>query len=236
MPAAILLAAGRGARMRPLTDAVPKPLLEVGGKPLIAWQLERLAAAGFDDVVVNHSHLGEQIERSLGDGGRHGVRLRYSREPVALETAGGVAQALALLPDRPLLVASADIYTTFDYATLRARIDEIARDPARTAAHFVLVDNPSWHAGGDMALERGRVSREGARLTYGNISVFHPALFRDVAPGTRLALFPWAYRFVDAGRVSGERFAGEWENVGTPEQLHALDQRLAAGRRPGAKG
>ena len=227
MPSAILLAAGRGERMRPLTDSCPKPLLRVGGKALIEWQLERLAAAGFDDIVVNHSHFGALIEQALGDGRRFGVRLRYSREAEALETAGGVAQALPLLGREPVLVVSADIHTDFDYSSLVARIAGIARNPATTVAHFVLVDNPSWHPGGDMGLKAGRVSRDAALLTYGNISVFHPEIFRALAPGTHLRLFPWAYQFVDAGRVSGEHFRGGWDNVGTPAQLEALDRSLS---------
>lgn len=227
MPSAILLAAGRGERMRPLTDSLPKPLLAVGGKALIEWQLERLAAAGFDDIVVNHSHFGALIERALGDGKRYGVRLRYSPEASALETAGGVAQALSLLGPEPVLVVSADIHTEFDYASLAPRIAEISADPAATAAHFVLVDNPPWHPGGDMGLAGGRVTRDAERLTYGNISVFDPAIYRDIAPGTWLRIFPWAYRFVDAGRVTGEHFRGAWDNVGTPEQLEALDRRLS---------
>jgi MurNAc alpha-1-phosphate uridylyltransferase len=228
MHRAVILAAGRGERMRPLTDATPKPLLKVGGKPIIAWQIERLAAGGFRDIVVNHSHLGAMIEEALGDGSRHGVRIQYSHEPAALETAGGIAQALHLLGPEPFAVVSGDIYTEFDYGSLRARIDEIAAAPARTAAHFVLVDNPAFHSkGDDMGVAQGRVSRAAPRLTYGNIAVFHPALFADVAPGTWLKLFPWAYRFVDEGRVSGERFAGAWENIGTPQQLEALDRRLS---------
>lgn len=226
MPSAILLAAGRGERMRPLTDALPKPLLRVGGKALIEWQLERLAAAGFDDIVVNHSHFGAAIEKALGDGRRFGVRLRYSPEDAALETAGGVAQALPLLGPEPVLVVSADIHTGFDYASLAPRIAEIGRDPERTVAHFVLVDNPSWHPGGDMGLAGGRVTRAAEPLTYGNISVFHPGIFHAIAPGTRLRIFPWAYEFVDSGRVSGEHFRGAWDNVGTPAQLEALDRRL----------
>ena len=227
MASAIILAAGRGERMRPLTDRLPKPLLPAGGKPLIEWQVERLAAAGFDDIVVNHSHLGAMVESALGDGARFGVRLRYSHEPVALETAGGVAQALALLDDEPFLVVSGDIHTSFDYATLLPRIEAIGADPSRTAAHFVLVDNPSWHAGGDMGLAHGRIVRREPYLTYANIAVFHPALFGEVTPGTWLRLFPWAYRFVDEGRVGGEHFRGEWDNLGTPAQLEALDRRLS---------
>lgn len=227
MPSAILLAAGRGERMRPLTDSLPKPLLAVGGKALIEWQVERLAAAGFDDIVVNHSHFGALIERALGDGKRYGVRLRYSPEATALETAGGVAQALSLLGPEPVLVASADIHTDFDYGSLAPRIDEIARNRAATVAHFVLVDNPPWHPQGDMGLAGGRVTRHAERLTYGNISVFDPGIYRDIPPGTWLRIFPWAYQFVDSGRVSGEHFRGAWDNVGTPAQLEALDRRLS---------
>lgn len=227
MANAIILAAGRGERMRPLTDRLPKPLLPVGGKPLIEWQVERLVAAGFDDIVVNHSHLGALVESALGDGTRFGVRLRYSAEPVALETAGGVAQALPLLDDAPFALVSGDIHTAFDYATLLPRLAAVRADPARLAAHFVLVDNPPWHARGDMGLLGGRIVRREPFLTYANIAVFHPALFGDVRPGTHLRLFPWAYRFVAEGRVSGEHFRGEWDNVGTPAQLEALDRRLS---------
>jgi MurNAc alpha-1-phosphate uridylyltransferase len=227
MASAIILAAGRGERMRPLTDARPKPLLAVGGRALIEWQVERLVAGGFTDLVVNHSHLGQQIEEALGAGERFGARIRYSHEPQALETAGGVAQALALLGDAPFAVVSGDIYTAFDYASLAPRIASIARDPAAHAAHFVLVDNPSFHPGGDMGLARGRITRAGPRLTYANIAVYHPALFAAIAPGTALRLFPWAYAFVDAGRVSGEHYRGVWDNLGTPEQLAALDRSLS---------
>ena len=227
MPRALILAAGRGERMRPLTDATPKPLLAVGGRPLIEWQVARLVAGGFGDIVVNHSHLGAMIEQALGEGERLGARIRYSHEPRALETAGGIAQALAMLGDEPFVVVSGDIHTAFDYASLVPRVRAIAADPARHVAHFVLVDNPPWHARGDMGLASGRVTRAGPLLTYGNIAVFHPQPFREVAPGAWLKLFPWAYRFVDEGRVSGERFAGAWDNVGTPEQLAALDRRLS---------
>jgi MurNAc alpha-1-phosphate uridylyltransferase len=223
----LILAAGRGERMRPLTDTTPKPLLAVGGRPLIEWQVERLVAGGFDEIVVNHSHLGAMIEHALGDGARLGARIRYSHEPRALETAGGIAQALPLLGGDPFVVVSGDIHTDFDYGSLQARVRAIASDPARDAAHFVLVDNPPWHAAGDMGLHQGRITRAPPRLTYANIAVFHPALFRDIAPGTWLKLFPWAYALVDAGRVGGERFAGAWDNVGTPQQLAELDRRLS---------
>lgn len=224
---AIILAAGRGERLRPLTDDTPKPLLRVGGRPLIEWQLERLAAGGFGHIVVNHSHLGPRIESALGDGRRFGVRIRYSPEPRALETAGGIAKALPLLGPGPFAVVSGDIHTDYDYSALEDVVAAIGRDPAARAAHFVLVDNPPWHAGGDMALEGARVARTGQpRLTYGNIAVFHPALFADIVPGTWLKLFPWAYRYVDEGRVTGEHFHGAWDNVGTQAQLEDLDRRL----------
>ena len=227
MPRALILAAGRGERMRPLTDHVPKPLLRVAGRSLIEWQVERLIAGGFRELVVNHSHLGEMIESALGDGARLGASIRYSHEPRALETAGAVVQALPLLGDQPFAVVSADIHTEFDYATLLPGVAEIAGDPARHAAHFVLVDNPDFHPRGDMGLARGRVVREGPLLTYANISIFHPAPFRDLPGGTPLKLFPWAYGLVEAGRVTGERYTGSWDNIGTPDQLAALDRRLS---------
>ena len=227
MARALILAAGRGERMRPLTDHTPKPLLKAGGRALIEWQVERLAVAGFTDLVVNHSHLGARIEEVLGDGRRLGARIAYSHEATALETAGGVVQALPLLGPEPFLVVSGDIHTSFDYGTLLPRIEAILRHPERRAAHFVLVDNPPWHAAGDMGLANGMVTRDPPRLTYANIAVFHPMLFVDIAPGTWLKLFPWAYRFVDAGRVSGEHFRGDWDNVGTPAQLAGLDRRIS---------
>jgi len=203
---------------------VPKPLLPAGGRSLIEWQVAKLAAGGFDDIVVNHAHLGQQIEDALGDGARFGCRIRYSPESPALETAGGIAQALPLLGIEPFAVVSADIHTDFPYASLRARAGELAR--GNTVAHFVLVDNPPWHPAGDMGLRDGRVTRDKPWLTYGNIALFHPAIFREIASGTWLKLFPWMYRFVEAGQVTGEHFRGAWDNVGTAEQLQALDRRL----------
>lgn len=224
----MILAAGRGERLRPLTDETPKPLLPVGGKPLIEWQIERLAAAGFGNLVVNHSHLGSMIEETLGDGRRFGVRIRYSPENPALETAGAIVKALPMLGRGPFAVVSGDIHTDFDYARLEGPLAAIAEDPAACVAHFVLVDNQPYHPAGDMGLANGRITRRGPHLTYGNISVFHPSLFRDIVPGTWLKLFPWAYRFVEEGRVAGEHFQGAWDNIGTPDQLAALDRRLSA--------
>jgi MurNAc alpha-1-phosphate uridylyltransferase len=228
MPRAIILAAGRGERLRPLTDRTPKPLLPVGGRPLIEWQIERLAKAGFRDLVINHAHLGRQIEESLGNGQRWGVRIRYSAEAPALETAGGIVQAMPLLDAQPFVVVSGDIHTEFDFTSLGARIADIARHPDAHVAHLVLVDNPPWHAKGDMGLENGRITRTGERLTYGNIAVFHPRIFLGLGRGTWLKLFPWLYQFVDAGLVSGEHYRGPWDNVGTADQLAALDRRLSA--------
>ena len=225
---AMILAAGRGQRMRPLTDATPKPLLAVGGKPLIVWQIERLAAGGWRDLVINTGWLGAQIPAALGDGSAWGVRLRYSPEPSeAYETGGGIATALPLLGAAPFVAVSADIYTTFDYARLHSVARSIADDPQRTVAHLVLTPNPEHNRAGDMALDaEGRIRREGDRLNYGNIGVFHPALFADRPREQAWKLFPWLYGAADAGRVSGEVFSGPWHNVGTPEQLAELDAQL----------
>jgi MurNAc alpha-1-phosphate uridylyltransferase len=228
MASAIILAAGRGERLRPLTDRIPKPLVVAGGRPLIEWQIEKLVRAGFADLVVNHSHLGAMIEAALGDGARFGARIRYSPELPALEVGGGIAKALTLMGDAPFVVVSGDIHTDFDYSALHARVESIACDPGTNAAHWVLVDNPAWHArGDDMGVRDGRIVRDGPRLTYANIGVFHPSLFREVAPGTWLKLFPWAYRYADEGRVTGEHYQGPWDNVGTAEQLAALDRRIS---------
>jgi len=225
---AMILAAGRGQRMHPLTDTCPKPLLPVGGKPLIVWQIERLAAGGWRDIVINTGWLGEQIPAALGDGGRFGVCLRYSAEPAdAYETGGGIATALPLLGEAPFVVVSGDLYTAFDYARLQAVAQRIAADPQRIAAHLVLTPNPEHNPSGDMALDaQGRIRREGERLNYGNIGVFHPALFAGQPRAQAWKLFPWLYGAVDAGRVSGEVFSGPWHNVGTPEQLAALDAQM----------
>ena len=212
--------------MRPLTDHTPKPLLLAGGRTLIDWQMASLVRAGFTDIVINHAHLGSSIVDAIGDGSRFGAQVRYSPESPALETGGGIVQALPLLPREPFAVVSADINTEYDYAMLHPRIEHIRADPRRCAAHFVLVANPPYHPQGDMGLAEGLVTRAGPKLTYGNISVFHPAMFAGVAPGTAFRLFPWAYSFVEEGRVSGELFTGYWDNVGTPAQLAALDRRL----------
>jgi MurNAc alpha-1-phosphate uridylyltransferase len=223
----MIFAAGRGERMRPLTDTCPKPLLEAGGKPLIVWQIERLAAAGVETIVINHAWLGAQIEAALGDGSRWGVRLRFSAEADALETAGGIAQALALIEARgaPEVFAavSGDVFCDFDYGSLGAHASRLAAS-ARPGMHLVMVPNPSFHPDGDFALEAGVLSLEGApRFTFGNIGLYDTRMFRDLPPGTRRALTPYYRETIAAGRASGELYEGRWENVGTPAQLHALD-------------
>jgi MurNAc alpha-1-phosphate uridylyltransferase len=211
--------------MRPLTDATPKALLPAGGKPVVAWLLERLAAAGFEELVLNHAQLGWMIEAALGDGAHFGVRIRYSREPEALETAGGIANAMPLLGEAPFLAVNADLHTEFPFARLRTVLNDDA------LAHLVLVDNPSHHPGGDFALSDGRVANAGApMLTFSGIGVYRPALFAAVARGTRAPLAPLLREAAARGRVTGELFRGRWLDIGTPERLAALDAELKAGR------
>ncbi len=228
----MILAAGRGERLRPLTDKVPKPLVAVGGKALIVWQIEALVAAGVNRIVINHAWLGDQLEQAVGDGTHWGIRIAWSRESIALETAGGIATALSLIesgaPDEPFIVVSADIHSDYDYTRLAPIVASIrTRFPAH-AAHLVLIDNPPWHPRGDMALIHGFVVRDGVEplLTFANIAVFHPRCFDDLVPNRVLKLFPWAYELADAHRMTGTIHEGAWNNVGTPEQLAALDRRL----------
>ncbi|UCV07518.1 N-acetylmuramate alpha-1-phosphate uridylyltransferase MurU [Dechloromonas denitrificans] len=218
---AFILAAGRGERMRPLTDHTPKPLLQAGGKPLIVWHLERLAAAGFREIVINHAHLGEQIEAALGDGSVWGLSIRYSPEPPgALETAGGIANALPLLGDAPFLVVNGDIYCDWDFTRSSQLIDR--------PAHLVMVANPAHHSGGDFALDGERVvfAQGEQTLTYAGIAVFSPAFFADVPRGTVMKLRPLLDAAIAAGTLSGERHAGRWVDVGTPQRLAELDKEL----------
>jgi len=223
---AMIFAAGRGERMRPLTDTCPKPLLEAGGKPLIVWQIERLAAAGIETIVINHAWLGEKFEASLGDGSRWGVELRYSPETEALETAGGIAQALPLLGSGVFIAVSGDVFCDFDYTALRDRATALARNEL-PGMHLVMVPNPPFHPRGDFALIDGTLALDGEpRYTFGNIGLYDTRMFRDLAPGTRRALTPYYRETIAEGRATGELYAGRWENVGTPAQLQALDQEL----------
>jgi N-acetyl-alpha-D-muramate 1-phosphate uridylyltransferase len=224
---AMILAAGRGERMRPLSDATPKPLLEAGGKPLIVWQIEALARAGFRDIVVNVSHLADRVVAALGDGAAFGVTLRWSIEPEPLEVAGGIATALPLLPRGPALIVSGDVVTALDYASFRPRAMAMARDSSAARAHLVLVPNPPYHPGGDFALAGGLLSLERQpRLTYASIGLYDTDLFRELPRRTKLKLLPYLQRWIADGRVSGETFAGAWANVGTPNDLALLDATL----------
>jgi MurNAc alpha-1-phosphate uridylyltransferase len=225
---AMILAAGRGERMRPLSDAMPKPLLPVGGKPLIAWQIEALARAGFHDIVVNVAHRADQMLAALGDGAAFGVRIAWSREPEPLETAGGIATASPLLAPGPALIVSGDIWTRFDYATLVPCMTALAADASRRV-HLVMVPNPPYHARGDFALAGARLHLEGsARLTFGNIGVYDTALFRELPRGVKLKMLPLYQDWIRRDLVTGERYDGPWANVGTPADLAALDATLGS--------
>ncbi len=226
----MILAAGRGERMRPLTDHTPKPLLPVAGKPLIVWPLERLAKAGLRDVVVNHAHLGQQIEAALGDGARWGLSIRYSPEPEgALESAGGIANALPLLgSDAPFLVINGDIHCDWDVA-------RAARVLApKQLAHLVLVPNPQHHPQGDFCLNGTQVGADitaaaasgGQPCTFSGIGVYRPQLFAGIPRGTRAKLAPLLRAAMAAGQVSGELHPGRWTDVGTPQRLAELDAEL----------
>ena len=222
---AFILAAGRGERMRPLTDHTPKPLLPVGGKPLVAWHLERLAAAGFTEVVINHAHLGEKIEAALGNGSQWGLRIRYSPEPPgALETAGGIANALPLLGDEAFLVVNGDVYCDIDFG----RFSGLTAAGNQPVAHLVMVANPAHHAGGDFSLDGQRITfvRGEETLTYAGIAVFSPSFFADVPRGSVMKLYPLLAAAITAGSLTGERYSGRWVDVGTPQRLAELDAEL----------
>jgi MurNAc alpha-1-phosphate uridylyltransferase len=226
---AMILAAGRGERMRPLTDHLPKALLEAGGRSLITYVIECLARSGYTELVVNVSHFAGLIERALGDGSRYGVRIVYSREAQPLETGGGITYALPLLGDAPFLVINSDIYCDYDFARLTAPATTLA--PGRGLAHLVLVDNPPHHPGGDFALAAGRVSGEGpSRLTFSGIGVYSPALFAAVTPGARCQLAALLAPAMARGLVSGEHHRGLWMDIGTPQRLEALERALTAPR------
>lgn len=226
---AMILAAGLGERMRPLTDHTPKPLLEAGGKPLIVWQIERLRAAGFTDLVINHAHLGRKIEDFLGDGARLGVAIAWSREPEPLETAGGIATARNLLGDAPFLVTNGDVYAEFDYGRLLPVLADMATNPDHLA-HLVLVDNPPHHPQGDFTLEGDRVmqppTHAAGRLTFSGIGCYRPELFAGIPVGSKAKLAPLLHAAMARGQVGGEHFTGRWEDVGTPRRLADLDKEL----------
>jgi len=218
---AMILAAGLGTRMRPLTEHAPKPLLAVGGKPLIVWHLERLKARGFTEVVVNIAWLGGMIPEALGDGAQFGLSICYSdeRDEVALETGGGLLKALPLLGDEPFLVVNGDIWCDYDF---------LPYSPLQEGdlAHLVLVDNPTHNPKGDFSLMAKKVQETGAsKLTYSGISYLHPKLFDGLEYGTQ-PLAPILRVAMQQGKVSGEHHHGEWQDIGTPERLAQLDQAL----------
>jgi len=217
---AIILAAGRGERMRPLTDTIPKPLLTVAGKPLIVYHLMALARAGIREVVINLSWLGGQIATALGDGSQYGVRIQYSDEgAVALETAGGIFHALPLLGASPFLVVNGDIWTDIDFSGLELEPDADAR--------LVLVPNPPQHPRGDFGLAGGFiVERESDRFTYAGVGVYRPEFFAGCTPG-KFPLLPLLKRAIAARRLRGQLHGGEWSDVGTPERLAVLQSRAA---------
>ncbi len=241
---AMILAAGRGERMRPLTDYMPKPLLKVGGKPLIVWHLENLAKAGFKDIVINHAHLGAQIESALGNGTAWGLSIQYSAEKVALETAGGIANALDLLTNHgknsaPFLVVNGDTFTEIDFknividmhalqGALDITIDHAASGGIENArAHLVLVDNPIQHPNGDFAIDAGMLRNSGKHmLTFSGVGVYHPHFFAEVVKGQPAKLAPLLRQAIDNNAATAQYYQGVWHDIGTPERLKSLDESL----------
>jgi MurNAc alpha-1-phosphate uridylyltransferase len=214
----MILAAGRGKRLRPLTDRTPKPLLPVAGKPLVEYHIEALAAAGIQELVINHAHLGTRVEQALGDGSRWGVRIEYSPETEALGTGGGICNALPLLGSQPFIVVNGDVWTDYDFGCLRLADDKLA--------HLVLVANPPHHPTGDFALVDGRVLDQGeVRWTFSGVGIYTPELFRGREPEA-FPLAPLLRETMAEGRVSGELFKGQWIDVGTPERLGELEGML----------
>jgi N-acetyl-alpha-D-muramate 1-phosphate uridylyltransferase len=221
---AMILAAGRGERMRPLTDTCPKPLLEVGGKPLIVHHLEKLHDIGVREVVINYAWLGEQIEHTLGSGEQFGVSIRYSSEsPEALETAGGIVKALPLLGAGKFLLINGDVYSDFNFADMNI--------PENSDAHVVLVDNPEHNPEGDFALNTasGKISGDhdshAPRLTYSGIGVYDTCMFAHVAPGKR-PLYPLLQAAIQRGAMSGQYYSGQWSDVGTVARLQDINEKL----------
>jgi MurNAc alpha-1-phosphate uridylyltransferase len=232
---AMILAAGRGERMRPLTDTCPKPLLPVRGRPLIVWQILNLVRAGITDIVINHAHLGRMIEDALGDGAQFGAQIRYSPEAEALETAGGIAQARHLLGEEPFLALSGDIYCPhFDFEQVLDTLKDVDMwgNPwppgQRDMAWLYLVKNPPHHPQGDFALHNFSLANQGDSLwTFANIGVYRPEMFDGIAPGTHAKLGPLLHEYADRGLLGGEVYRGQWINVGTVEQLAQLNAQPA---------
>lgn len=220
---AMILAAGRGERMRPLTDIKPKPLLEVGGKPLIVWHIERLKHAGFTEIVINHAHLGKQIEQALGGGDRWGVSIVYSPEEKALETAGGIAQALPLLsPDHsaPFLVVNGDVFTNIDFSAITLNSSDLI--------HLVMVANPSHNPKGDFALSEGRLLPQGdVMYTFSGVGVYHPDLFEPIRAGQASPLAPLLRLAIAERRAAATLHMNQWHDIGTPQRLAEINSVLS---------
>lgn len=232
---AMIFAAGRGERMRPLTDACPKPLLKVRGRPLITWQVLNLVRAGITEIVINHAHLGYMIEAELGDGSKYGARIAYSPETVALETAGGVANALHLLGDEPFVAVSGDIYCPyFDFAQVKDVLHDkdIWGNPhppeKRDICWLYLTPNPWHNPDGDFALDMYTLSNHGSpKWNFAGIGVYRPEMFAEITPGEHARFSPLMRKHIDLGQVGGEIYSGEWVNVGTIAQLDELNAPLA---------
>lgn len=232
---AMIFAAGRGERMRPLTDTCPKPLLKVRGRPLITWHVLNLVRAGITEIVINHAHLGHMIEEELGDGSRYGARIAYSREQVALETAGGIANALHLLGDEPFLAVSGDIYAPyFDFAQAKDVLADADMwgnpypKDERDIAWLYLTPNPWHNPQGDFAVNMYTLSNDGApKWNFAGIGVYRPEMFASITPGEHAPFSPLMRKYIDLGRVGGEIYEGQWVNVGTVAQLDELNAPLA---------
>jgi len=236
---AMILAAGRGERMRPLTDTCPKPLLKVRGRPLIVWHILNLVRAGITEIVINHAHLGQMFEDALGDGSQYGASIAWSREETALETAGGIANALHLLGDAPFVALSGDIYCPyFNFE----QVKDVLHDkdvlgiayPAdqRDACWIYLTPNPFHNLKGDFALQMFSVANKGTPLwNFSNIGVYRPEMFSQITPGERAGLGLLIRKYADLGQVGGELYEGDWVNVGTVQQLDELNAPLAGARK-----
>lgn len=221
----MILAAGRGERMRPLTDHTPKPLLQAGGKPLIVWHIERLVRAGITELIINHAHLGAQLETALGDGRRFGAHIVYSAEGTALETAGGIAYAMPLLGDEVFAVVNGDVYCDYDFAQLPTLAAQMRED----MAHLVMVSNPTHHPKGDFVLQDKRIiahTASSTMLTFSGIGLYKPELFKDIQHGSKAPLAPLLREQIALGKVGGTHHRGTWVDVGTPQRLSELDAQL----------
>jgi len=217
---AMILAAGRGERMRPLTDSCPKPLLKVAGKALIEHHIIALADAGFKELVINHAYLGQQIEDFLGDGSRYGVSIAYSAEKEALETGGGIYQALTLLGDQPFVIVNGDVWCDYDFKKLPRNIDGLV--------HLVMIDNPEHNLSGDFYFSDGQLlETTGEKLTYSGIGVYHPDLFSSCQLG-KFPLAPLLRAAIKNKQVSAEHFSGFWMDIGTPERLEFVNKKTVS--------